>query len=232
MDPYKVLGVAHDASDEEITKAYKKLAKKYHPDLNPGNQESATKMSEINASYDLIKSGKANYAYGNAYGMSGNQGGQTYRGRQTYEPFGGYGNSGQSDSFEGFDPFEWIFGVYSNKSRKSSFDTAASYINMGYYQEALNTLNNISDRSGKWYYYSAIANSGIGNRTNALNHARMAVEMEPNNDEYQSVLSQIEKSKPSFEHRSSGFSAIGTIFKLILGFYMIQFLFSFLGVIF
>ena len=46
-DPYKVLGVSRDASDEEIKQAYRRLAKKYHPDLNPGDQEAARKMQEI-----------------------------------------------------------------------------------------------------------------------------------------------------------------------------------------
>jgi len=221
LDPYKVLGVPHDVSDEDVKKAYKNLAKKYHPDLNPGNQESAAKMSEVNAAYDLIKSGKTNYAYGNAYGMDENQQRQTYQGRQ-------------SDSFEGFDPFEWIFGAYANQNqnRQSSFDTVISYINMGSYPEALNVLNNISDRGAKWYYYSAIANYGIGNSVNAINHARVAVEMEPNNDDYQSVLSQIESGNRGFRKRPSAFSPIVTIFKLFLGFYAFQFLFSFLRLIF
>ena len=58
-DPYKVLGVSPDASDEEIKRAYRNLAKKYHPDLNPGDQEAARKMQRINAAYEQIKNPEA-----------------------------------------------------------------------------------------------------------------------------------------------------------------------------
>ena len=54
-DPYKVLGVSPDASDEEVKRAYRRLAKKYHPDLNPGDKVAAQKMQEINAAYEQIK---------------------------------------------------------------------------------------------------------------------------------------------------------------------------------
>ena len=57
QDPYKVLGVSPDASDEEIKKAYRDLAKRYHPDMNPGDASAAEKMNEINDAYDRIKSG-------------------------------------------------------------------------------------------------------------------------------------------------------------------------------
>lgn len=59
QNPYKVLGVADGASVEECTKAYKRLAKKYHPDLNPGDKTAEKKMAEINAAYDAIKNGTA-----------------------------------------------------------------------------------------------------------------------------------------------------------------------------
>ena len=54
-DPYKVLGVSPDASDDEIKRAYRQLAKKYHPDRNPGDAYAAKKMQEVNAAYEQIK---------------------------------------------------------------------------------------------------------------------------------------------------------------------------------
>ena len=53
-DPYKVLGVSPNASPDEIKKAYRSLAKKYHPDLHPNDPEAARKMNEINSAYDQI----------------------------------------------------------------------------------------------------------------------------------------------------------------------------------
>ena len=54
-DPYRVLGLTPDATDEEVKRAYRQLAKKYHPDMNPGDAYAAQKMNEINAAYDQIK---------------------------------------------------------------------------------------------------------------------------------------------------------------------------------
>ncbi len=71
-----------------------------------------------------------------------------------FDPFGGFG------PFEGFDPY----GSRQKRYGYSEFDAVKSYLNAGYYQEALNLLNNSKDRSASWYYYSAIANSGAGNK--------------------------------------------------------------------
>ena len=69
-DPYQVLGVSPDASDEEIKQAYRKLAKKYHPDLNPGDEVAAKKMQQINAAYDQIKNPEKYQQQESAWGVS------------------------------------------------------------------------------------------------------------------------------------------------------------------
>lgn len=101
-DPYRVLGVSRDASEEEIKKAYRKLAKQYHPDLNPGNEEAAKKMNEINAAYEQIKNpGQTNSAYG--YGGQGGYGGSSgSREQGTW-----YGQAYDESSDEFFDPLGW-----------------------------------------------------------------------------------------------------------------------------
>ena len=53
-DPYKVLGVSPNASDEEIKQAYRRLAKKYHPDLNPGDAEAEKNFKEVNEAYSIL----------------------------------------------------------------------------------------------------------------------------------------------------------------------------------
>ena len=54
-DPYSVLGLSRDATDEEVKQAYRGLAKKYHPERNPGDQEAARKVQQVDEAYDQIK---------------------------------------------------------------------------------------------------------------------------------------------------------------------------------
>lgn len=111
---YDILGVNKNASDDEIKKAYRSLAKKYHPDLNPGNSEAAEKLKEVNEAYSVLsdKTKKSNYdTYGSADGPQG---------------FGGFGGSGGFSGFGGgFGDFGDIFsnifgGAFGGGSSRSS----------------------------------------------------------------------------------------------------------------
>lgn len=165
-DPYRVLGVAPTATDDEVKTAYRKLARKYHPDLNGGSPEAEAKMKEINEAYSLITKMRRE-------GTNYTGGSQGYGGQQGYgNPFGG-----------GYNPFgNGPYGNYGNQQRgqqSSELNAARNYIISGYYQEALNVLNGISNHNAAWYFLSAQANYGLGNRVAALNHARQAAQMEP-----------------------------------------------------
>lgn len=114
-DYYEVLGVAKTASEDEIKSAYRKLAKKYHPDLNPGNAEAEAKFKEVNEAYGVLSDAdkRAKYdQYGTADPQAGFGGGGFSGG------FGGFGSGGFSGGFE--DIFENIFGGFTGSRRSNN----------------------------------------------------------------------------------------------------------------
>ena len=183
-DPYKVLGVSPNASDEEIKQAYRKLAKQYHPDLNPGDEVAAKKMQQINAAYDQIKNPEKYQQQGSGYG-----------GYSQYDPFGGFGGYGSYQQRS-----------YADTDGSDNYQKAAyNYIRFGRYQEALNALSNSSEKNARWYYLSALAHDGLGNQVTALEHIRRAVSMEPDNQEYLRALDEIEGGGATYRQHAGSF---------------------------
>ncbi|MCR2044961.1 molecular chaperone DnaJ [Anaerosalibacter massiliensis] len=101
QDYYEILNLSKDATDEDIKKAYRRLAKKYHPDLNQGNKEEAEqKFKEINEAYEVLSNPEK---------------------RSRYDRFGHAGVDGQTGGFNGFgDIFDDIFDIFGGGFSSSS----------------------------------------------------------------------------------------------------------------
>lgn len=192
-DPYQVLGVSPDASDEEIKKAYRKLCMKYHPDANIDNPNKAAaeeKFKEVQQAYEAIMKKDAT-SFGN-------------------EGYGGYqntGNGGYGGGYGGFGGFGG-FGNFSGTGNRQDdlppeLKAAANYIRSGYYKEALTALEGVSNHTAAWYYYSALANRGLGNNVTAKEHAERAHRMEPNNFIYQNLYQQMQSNNTWYQTQSS-----------------------------
>ena len=180
-DPYQVLGVSRDASDDEIKRTYRRLAKKYHPDVNPGDPVAAKKMQQVNAAYEQIK---------NPEKTQSNPGQGGYNPYGSYDPFGGFGGYRQQS-----------YG--SSDSSAGQYQQAAyQYIRFGRYREALQSDSN---RNARWYYLSALANNGLGNQVTALEHIRKAVSMEPDNREYLDALDAIQHGGTAYRQQAGNF---------------------------
>ena len=184
MDPYQILGVDRNATDEEIKRAYRRLAKQYHPDANPGDEYAAKKMQEINDAYDRIKNPEK----------------QQGASSQGYNPYG--------QSY-GYDPFRGYYQrqSYQQKYADSHLQAAYNYILYRRYREALNVLAQFEGAKGAaWYYLSALANHGLGNQVTALEHMRKAVSMEPDNQEYLNALDRMEHGGDAYRRTAGNFN--------------------------
>ena len=146
------------------------------------------------------------------------------RDRSQGNPYGGQGNpygNQQGNPYGEWNPFEDIFGQFSGYytnggaqqrqktttgyEKDTHLRAAGNYVRNGYYQEARNVLDGMEParRNARWYYYSAAANQGLGNNVTAMEHAKQAVSMEPDNYEYQMLLQQLQGNGSWYQQRQS-----------------------------
>ncbi len=169
MNPYEVLGLKPGASDSEIKNAYRLLIKKYHPDKyidNPLRDLAEQKMREINEAYDILtKNGSSQN--NNSYSYSNNNSSYSYENR----------NSSNSYNY--------------NDSNVSEFNSVRNFINTGNFSAAESLLKKIFNHNAEWHYLNGIIMANKGWYDSAYENLSRAVQMNPNNFEYQKALNQM-----------------------------------------
>jgi len=193
--------------DANINNPNKAAAEEHFKEVQQA-YEQITKEREVGYRGGSSGYGQSSYGGYSGYGQSGygyNRSGynQNGYGQGNYQN----GNTGYYGSFDdlfgsffGGGAYGGAYGQGTGSRRNEQYDaetaqklnSAATYINNRSFNEALNVLNSMSDRPARWYYYSAIANSGLGNNVNALSHAKQALAMDPDNTEYDRLVSSLE----------------------------------------
>lgn len=225
--PYEILGVSETASADEVKKAYRKMARKYHPDLNPGDKDAENKMNEINEAYDRITNPEkyvqsdARRAAAEGTSPFGNPFGGGSGGSNPYGPYSPYGNP---NGPYGWTTINWedIFGsdIFNENVRNNSASPtihteatsedsseirrAIDEINADKPIDALEILQAIarSEHNARWHYLCAIANHNAYHKVEAINHIRKARKMDKSNTTYTQAEKIINQS--SQQYRQEG----------------------------
>ena len=183
-DPYQVLGVPSTATDEEVKKAYRDLARKYHPDNyhdNPLADLAQERMKEINEAYEAVQSQRKAQRNG-GYSTSGTGYGTGY---------GGYQSAYQ--------------GSYQGSSRYQRVRMAISSGDLNLAEELLNAQ---TDHNGEWNFLKGAVCYKRGWMDEARRYYETAVQMDPGNAEYQRALDMINGNGAAY--RPNGYGHVTT----------------------
>ena len=184
-DPYSVLGVSPNASDEEIKKAYRELARKYHPDNyqnNPLADLAEEKMKEVNEAYDAINKMRS----GGSHSGGGSYGGSAY------QQSGGYG--------------------YGYQQRQSSsagtlYSRVRQAINAGDVDTAERLLREAPAQDAEWHFLSGCIAYRRGWLDEARQQYQIACNADPGNMEYRQALNMMQQGGQAY--RPYGNTATG-----------------------
>ena len=183
-DPYQVLGVPSTATDEEVKKAYRDLARKYHPDNyhdNPLADLAQERMKEINEAYEAVQSQRKAQRSG-GYSTSGTGYGTGY---------GGYQSAYQ--------------GSYQGSSRYQRVRMAISSGDLNLAEELLNAQTN---HDAEWNFLKGVLCTRRGWLDEAKRYYQTAVQMDPDDEEYQRALDMAEGRQTAY--RPNGYGPVST----------------------
>lgn len=182
-DPYQVLGVPSTATDDEVKKAYRNLARKYHPDNyhdNPLADLAQERMKEINEAYEEIQSQRKRASSGSAgsgYGTS-------------------YGGAGYGGGYAGY------------HSYTGPYQRVRMAIQQGNLNLAEELLNAMQDHNAEWNFLKGAVCTRRGWMDEAKRYYQTAVQMDPGNAEYQRALDMAEGRQTAY--RPDGYGPVST----------------------
>ena len=202
-NPYEILGVRRNASEEEIKKAYRKLSRRYHPDSNinnPNKAETDEMFRKISEAYQAIldeRAGKIKPAEEeHPFGES------TYG---EYDQYNNYGKNAKKSEEAKENDFglRFHFNTYTDKEMEY-IRLAIHYLNRRVPEQALYALSGfeLTSRDGFWYYLSGCARYLNGDKMGAIEHATRAIQCEPGNYDYRKLYDELKKT--DFERKFGG----------------------------